>query len=80
MTCSSARSFSVDKNRSATMPTKNGETIAAIAVAPYAQADLRAREMERLPEIRPHRHVPRAPDEVLQEHHRRQLQPTLEVM
>src|SRR6185312_13977569 len=34
--CSSARMRSVAKNRSATMPTKNGEIIAAMAVAPYA--------------------------------------------
>jgi hypothetical protein len=32
--CRSASSFSVSKNRSATMPTKKGETMAAIAVAP----------------------------------------------
>ncbi len=34
--CSSASSFSLEKNRSATMPMKNGDAIAAIAVAPYA--------------------------------------------
>ena len=28
------------KNRSATMPTKNGEIIAAIAVVPYGEPDL----------------------------------------
>ena len=72
-TCSAARIFSVAKNRSATMPTKNGEIIAASAVVPARQADLLAGELQRLPEPRPHRHVPRAPDEVLQEHHRRQL-------
>ena len=37
------------------------------------QADLLAREVQRLAEPRPHRHVPRAPHEVLQEHHRGQL-------
>ena len=36
MMWSTASSFSVAKNRSATIPTKNGETTAAIAVAPYA--------------------------------------------
>ena len=34
--CSTASSFSVAKNRSATIPTKNGDTSAAMAVAPYA--------------------------------------------
>src|SRR5262249_18856119 len=34
--CSVARIRSVAKNRSAIMPTKNGETIAATAVVPYA--------------------------------------------
>jgi hypothetical protein len=32
--CSPASSFSVAKNRSAIMPTKNGDTIAATAVVP----------------------------------------------
>src|SRR5438093_9657958 len=36
MRCRPARIRSVAKNRSATMPTKNGETIAANAVVPYA--------------------------------------------
>ena len=54
------------------MPMKNGEMIAAIAVAPYAQPDLRVGEMQRLAEVRPHRDEPGAPDEVLQEHHRGQ--------
>ena len=35
--CSVARIFSVAKNRSATMPTKNGDTIAASAVVLYAR-------------------------------------------
>jgi hypothetical protein len=34
--CSTASSFSVAKNRSATIPMKKGDTSAAIAVAPYA--------------------------------------------
>jgi hypothetical protein len=34
--CSAARIRSVEKKRSATMPTKNGDTIAAIAIEPYA--------------------------------------------
>ena len=34
--CRIASSFSLEKNRSATMPMKNGLTIAAIAIAPYA--------------------------------------------
>src|SRR5436190_17360795 len=37
------------------------------------RADLRIREMERLSEVRAHRDEPHAPNEVLQEHHRRQL-------
>ncbi len=40
---------------------------------PRREADLLAGEVQRLPEPRPHRHVPRAPHEVLQEHHRRQF-------
>ena len=35
--CSTASSFSVAKKRSAMTPRKNGETSAAIAVAPYAR-------------------------------------------
>jgi hypothetical protein len=35
--CSSARSRSAAKKRSATMPTKNGVIIAATAVLPYAR-------------------------------------------
>ena len=34
--CRIASSFSLEKKRSATMPMKNGDTIAAIAIAPYA--------------------------------------------
>ncbi len=34
--CRMASSFSLAKNRSATMPMKNGLTIAAMAIAPYA--------------------------------------------
>ena len=34
MRCSAASSFSLAKNRSATMPMKNGDTMAAMAVAP----------------------------------------------
>ena len=52
---------------------KNGETSAAIAVAPYARPDLRIGEVQRLSEVRAHRDEPDAPDEVLEEHHRREL-------
>ena len=34
--CNTASSFSLEKNRSATIPIKKGLMIAAIAVAPYA--------------------------------------------
>ena len=60
------------KNRSATMPTKNGDIIAASAVVPYGEPDLLAGEVQRLAQPGAHRHVPGAPDEVLEEHHQRE--------
>jgi hypothetical protein len=44
-----------------------------IRQAAQGQADLLIGEVQRLPEIGPHRHEPDAPDEVLEEHHGRQL-------
>ena len=67
-------SAAVAKKRSATMPTKNGDIIAATAVVPIGESDLLTGEAQRLPQPRPHRHRPRPPDEVLEEHQRGELQ------
>ena len=37
--------------------------------------DLGAGEVQRAPQVRPHRDEPRPPDEVLEKHHRRELEP-----
>ena len=60
------------KKRSAIIPTKNGEMIAASAVALYAQTDLLAGELPSS-EVGAHGDVPRPPDEVLEEHHHGEL-------
>ena len=49
---------SVAKNRSATSPTKNGETIAASAVVLIGSTALPSGELQRLQQVGPHRHVP----------------------
>src|SRR2546422_142911 len=69
---SMASNLSVAKKRSAKTPMKNGDTIAAMAVVMYAAPTWTA-EMPRAPEVGPHRDEPRPPHEVLQEHHRREL-------
>ena len=69
--CRTASSFSRAKNRSATIPMKNGDTQRRDGRRAVGEPDLRAGEPQRLAEVRPHRDEPRSPDEVLEEHHHR---------
>ena len=59
--------FSEAKKRSAINPTMKGERIAPPGESAIRRANLRAGEVQRS-EIRAQRHVPTAPDEVLEEH------------
>ncbi len=61
---------SVANSRSAMSPTRKGATREASAVVPNTAPASRARELQRAREVGVERHVPGAPDHVLQEHHR----------